>query len=637
MPLPHVKIFNCACQDLDLLSILGTCARYSPELKEAIFHRKESILPVLEAYYRAWFFQLTSRLNQDRDIEPQYVFKYLKSFGDGDAFLPQIRGLLARCLVEACNTLLHVQDLYSIPVLEENIRQPIESTLKRASTFEAVYEEIRNNAQAAARIFPQLSTPYFEQAYQMFKQAFQHYVEANVLAVALSQESLEMWSNRFHQMSSPLVLCEPCLSGGTLFHKLCQEGSDILLSQALRELAPFDDVVLHAPPLPTWQPKLLNYVLFNAAKKGDVDLIKQCFKMGAQIESTGSTSKKTALQIAAEAKQLPAVQELLKAGASLSRQSEGLFAPLHLALKLPINFEILQALLEQGSDVNEVDRIGDTALHYAVQANSLDAVSILLSYGAILESRDAQGNTPLHRAAAQGQETICSYLVAQGIKVGVTNQLGYTAAAIAKSNGHKSLSENLSAWKKEAEQNRREAQERQEQRLTNTNQIIEKQRRIIQQLQYGIIQLQNDLKTREQEIAALRQSTIYLEENPWEYVVQELRLKRHQIAVAVNASELSFMITYQGSGHGVSVFPVTLAHRLDKLHKAMRSALPDFRVEDISITECYWKVKEGEQIQLLINKLLESGINCKAEVQKKRPAPPERRKIGMLFQSTPQN
>ena len=57
---------------------------------------------------------------------------------------------------------------------------------------------------------------------------------------------------------------------------------------------------------------------------------------------------------------------------------------------------MLQLLLTAGAQVHYANVTGQTALHLAVQAGTLNTMLILLESGAQVDSRDCDGNTPLH-------------------------------------------------------------------------------------------------------------------------------------------------------------------------------------------------------------------------------------------------
>jgi ankyrin repeat protein len=67
-------------------------------------------------------------------------------------------------------------------------------------------------------------------------------------------------------------------------------------------------------------------------------------------------------------------------------------------------------LLKQGTDVNDKDDDGQTALHKAVASGHRSAVIALLAHGADMGEKDAKGRTPLLVAAENGHAQLVSIL-----------------------------------------------------------------------------------------------------------------------------------------------------------------------------------------------------------------------------------
>jgi len=76
--------------------------------------------------------------------------------------------------------------------------------------------------------------------------------------------------------------------------------------------------------------------------------------------------------------------------------------------------QAITALLQQGTDVNEGQGDGSTALHYAVYQNDLALAARLLAAGADAEAMTRLGATPLYLAAVNGDADMLTVLLTGG-------------------------------------------------------------------------------------------------------------------------------------------------------------------------------------------------------------------------------
>lgn len=98
-------------------------------------------------------------------------------------------------------------------------------------------------------------------------------------------------------------------------------------------------------------------------------------------------------------------------------------------------------------DVQHRNRDGNTALHLACLGGHLDVVAVLLKCRQVIEDVNAtnkEGNTAIHCAAMKGHKNIINMLArTPGINFKVLNKNDKTAKALAKMNGHQTISEDL--------------------------------------------------------------------------------------------------------------------------------------------------------------------------------------------------
>lgn len=98
------------------------------------------------------------------------------------------------------------------------------------------------------------------------------------------------------------------------------------------------------------------------------------------------------------------------------------------------------ALLDQGTDPNEVGGSGATALQVAAVEGHLETVKALVDRGADMEKRPAvlgaSMGTPLYLAAYLGHTQIVQFLLSRGADTGMRNDLGQTALDVARERGY---------------------------------------------------------------------------------------------------------------------------------------------------------------------------------------------------------
>jgi uncharacterized protein len=93
----------------------------------------------------------------------------------------------------------------------------------------------------------------------------------------------------------------------------------------------------------------------------------------------------------------------------------------------------IDALIDQGVNVNAPDVNGYTPLHFAAQANQSEAVSVLLRHGAAPDPTDKFGNTPLWTATfnSRGEGAVIRLLLQAGANPSHRNLSGKSALELA--------------------------------------------------------------------------------------------------------------------------------------------------------------------------------------------------------------
>jgi ankyrin repeat protein len=203
--------------------------------------------------------------------------------------------------------------------------------------------------------------------------------------------------------------------------------------------------------------KRLNSLLIIAARKGHGASVDRLLREGAdpnaredervvpsgfiaQVRSLFATNDQptnrqgtTALVLAAEQVDLPSVQALLRAGASVNARDDLRYTALmracgtggrendfvkaaRLADKLPLK-EVLDLLLSAGADPNLSGHDGGTALILvSMWSDRTDCADLLLKHGAALEQQDLCAGTALFHALNTRQLHMTQFLLSRGAR-----------------------------------------------------------------------------------------------------------------------------------------------------------------------------------------------------------------------------
>ncbi|CAL0323168.1 unnamed protein product [Lupinus luteus] len=95
---------------------------------------------------------------------------------------------------------------------------------------------------------------------------------------------------------------------------------------------------------------------------------------------------------------------------------------------------LLQRLLKKGSDPNEADKNGRTALHIAASKGSNHCVVLLLEYGADPNTQDFDGSVPLWEAMMGRHESVMKLLADNGADISSGNVGHFACIAVEQNN-----------------------------------------------------------------------------------------------------------------------------------------------------------------------------------------------------------
>ncbi|CAN0924441.1 Ankyrin repeat domain-containing protein EMB506, chloroplastic [Linum grandiflorum] len=108
---------------------------------------------------------------------------------------------------------------------------------------------------------------------------------------------------------------------------------------------------------------------------------------------------------------------------NLAKISTGKWQPLQ-TLALSGQIRHMDKLVNDGLDIDSVDKDGRTALHTAVIGKKEAVISHLLRKGASPHIRDKDGASPLHYAAQVGAFQTVKLLIKYKVDVNVTDEAG---------------------------------------------------------------------------------------------------------------------------------------------------------------------------------------------------------------------
>ncbi|KAI5840774.1 ankyrin repeat-containing domain protein [Morchella snyderi] len=175
--------------------------------------------------------------------------------------------------------------------------------------------------------------------------------------------------------------------------------------------------------------------LHRAAIHGSERTVTILLERGANVAACTSVDD-TALHWASFHGHLGVARILLDAGAPVDAKGGQLkYTPLISAAYTGWD-EVVKLLLDYKAEISAHTNQNDTALHYAVAANSTSIANILLDRGASIESPGSNQITPLGVAAHRGHLEVAKMLRQRGGNILARNVEGQTPLHLATRDGH---------------------------------------------------------------------------------------------------------------------------------------------------------------------------------------------------------
>eukprot|EP00766_Chilomastix_caulleryi_P000803 gnl/Chilomastix_caulleri/1782.p1 GENE.gnl/Chilomastix_caulleri/1782~~gnl/Chilomastix_caulleri/1782.p1 ORF type:complete len:228 (-),score=58.97 gnl/Chilomastix_caulleri/1782:209-892(-) len=138
-------------------------------------------------------------------------------------------------------------------------------------------------------------------------------------------------------------------------------------------------------------------------------------------------------------------------GFGVHKDGRIIYRPLNLAARSG-SIKCVSLLLKTNAvnDINSIDALYWTPLHYAAEGGFTQIVKMLLDFGADVNTQDDEGLTPLHKASENGHLSVVQLLLDAGcsklagpINVDAKFRSHFTALHFAAQNGHDAIVKSL--------------------------------------------------------------------------------------------------------------------------------------------------------------------------------------------------
>ncbi len=168
----------------------------------------------------------------------------------------------------------------------------------------------------------------------------------------------------------------------------------------------------HATPIPKVAPRF-ETPIHAACIEGNVERVLQLIENGWDVNTVSPVRGDTPIFAALQHKHFDVVNALLDHGADVNFAGVGKSTPLHHAA-LVNNADVIERMMKMGADPTRVDDFRHLPLHYAVERANPRAAKLLLVQPDLMDQPDTHDRTPLDHAVELADPEIALMLLHAG-------------------------------------------------------------------------------------------------------------------------------------------------------------------------------------------------------------------------------